>query len=294
MRIEKKMLIPTIVFWILGLIWGSNFLYMKLAVQYITPMQVVLFRVLLSVLPVVLYATFTHAFKKEHLKHWHHFFIMSLLATVVYYYLYVKGSHLLHSGIAGAISGSTPVFSFILGLLLLNEEKMTYQKISGCLLGVIGILILAKLFDTAFAPATWEGIAYMIIGSISFGASFIYAKIYISPLQISSAALTSYQLIGASLILLVCSDFDGVLNIFNDSRAALGLVVGLGILGTGVAYLIYYYIIEKMGAIKASSVTYIPPIVALFIGSIIAKEPIQLTDFVGALIILLGVYFLKK
>ena len=79
-----------------------------------------------------------------------------------------------------------------------------------------------------------------------------------------------------------------------SANAAAGLVVGLGLLGTGLAYIIYYYIVERMGAIAASSVTYIPPVVALLIGAIIVGEPIAPLDYLAAALILLGVVLLKK
>ncbi|OPC21617.1 hypothetical protein BAX95_17955 [Elizabethkingia meningoseptica] len=287
-------MLPVFAFWALGLIWGSNFIYMRLVSHYIASMQVVFLRVALSVLPIIAYGIFTRSFKKEHLKYWYHFLVMSLLAAVIYYYCFVMGSHLLYSGIAGAMSGSTPLFSFVLGMLFLNEEKLTFRKVLGLLLGLLGIVLLAKPFNADFTPTTWEGIGYMVVGSLSFGASFIYAKKFISPLQISGVALTSYQLIGASAILVAITSFEGITNVFQNKNAVLGLVIGLSFLGTGLAFLIYYFIIDKIGAVKASSVTYIPPIVALLIGAFIGKEPIVLSDFLGAFIVLLGVYLLKK
>ncbi|WP_078769878.1 DMT family transporter [Elizabethkingia meningoseptica] len=293
-NLTSKKMLPVFAFWALGLIWGSNFIYMRLVSHYIASMQVVFLRVALSVLPIIAYGIFTRSFKKEHLKYWYHFLVMSLLAAVIYYYCFVMGSHLLYSGIAGAMSGSTPLFSFVLGMLFLNEEKLTFRKVLGLLLGLLGIVLLAKPFNADFTPTTWEGIGYMVVGSLSFGASFIYAKKFISPLQISGVALTSYQLIGASAILVAITSFEGITNVFQNKNAVLGLVIGLSFLGTGLAFLIYYFIIDKIGAVKASSVTYIPPIVALLIGAFIGKEPIVLSDFLGAFIVLLGVYLLKK
>ncbi|MBA5791690.1 DMT family transporter [Flavobacterium sp. xlx-214] len=293
-NIDAKNFLPNLAFVCLGLIWGSNFLYMKLATQYISPIQVVFLRVALAAFPIILFGLVKRVFKKEHLKYWYHFLIMSLLAAVVYYYCFVVGSHLLYSGIAGALSGSSPLFSFVLAAIFLNEEKISFRKVVGLVLGFLGVIILAKPFNTGITANTWQGILYMVIGSISLGASFIYAKKFVSPLKISGVALTSYQLLGATIILCLITPFNGITNIFNNVEAALGLVIGLSLLGTGLAFLIYYFIIDKLGAVKAASVTYIPPIVALIIGAFIGREPIVFSDIMGALIILLGVYILKK
>lgn len=292
--IKTKSYLPSLAFVILGIIWGSNFLYMKQVVQYITPMQVVFLRVVLSVLPIVLFAIFSKSFHKNQLKYWYHFVVMSLLATVIYYFCFVKGSLLLYSGIAGALSGSAPIFSFILGAIFLAEEKITFTKVMGLLLGLLGIIILSKPFSAVITANTWQGIMFMILGSISFGASFIYAKKFITPLQIPGPALASYQMIGASVILLFITDFTGITAIFNHTKPALELIIGLSFLGTGLAFLIYYYIIDKLGGVKASSVAYIPPVIALIIGATIAGEPIGWTDFLATLIILVGVYLLRK
>ncbi|STD58888.1 DMT family transporter [Empedobacter falsenii] len=293
-KIKNDKYLALAAFIALGCIWGSNFLYMRLAAHYISPIQVVFLRVVLATIPIVAFGFARKAFKKWHFKYWYHFLVMSLLAAVIYYYCFVIGSHLLYSGIAGSISGSTPLFSFILGLIFLKEEKSSALKILGLIIGMLGIILLAKPFNAAITATTWEGVLYMIIGSISFGASFIYAKKYVSPLQISGLALASYQLVGASIILLILTPFHGILNILQDKTATIGLILGLSVLGTGLAFLMYYFIIDKMGAVKAASVAYIAPIVALVVGATLGKEPIGWVDIAGVLLILFGVYILKK
>ena len=286
--------LPLIAFWLLGIVWGSNFIYMKFAAALISPVQIVFLRVVFGAIPVALFALITGTIKREHLKYTHHFLFMSSLATVVYYLCYVKGVSMLYSGIAGGLSGATPLFSFILGIAFLAEEKITVWKLAGLLIGLAGIVLIAKPFEANITETTWTGVWYMVLGSLSLGGSFIYAKRFISPLKIPAAALTTYQLFGAALILCFMVDLNGITHVFEDRKAALGLIIGLGLLGTGLAYLIYYFIIEKMGAVNASAVTYIPPVVALFIGAIIVREPIAPTDYLATLLILIGVTLLRK
>jgi drug/metabolite transporter (DMT)-like permease len=85
-------------------------------------------------------------------------------------------------------------------------------------------------------------------------------------LPIEPAALTTYQIGIVLLMLAVATDYDGITRVGAEPRAVVGLVIGLGIVGTGVAYILYYVIVERLGAIRASSATYIPPVVALVIG----------------------------
>ncbi len=285
--------LPLIAFAALGLIWGSNFIYMKFAMGFITPMQVMLLRLLFGFLPVAIYALATGALKREHLNHTHHFVVMALLATVLYYFCFVKGVSLLYSGIAGALSGATPLFSFILGVLFLAEEKASARKIIGLLIGLGGVLCIAKPFGATFDHNTWLGVLYMVLGSLCLGASFIYARRFLSRLAIPGPALTTYQLFLATLMAWLITDTDGITTILSSTAASWGMVIGLGLLGTGLAYLIYYFIIEKLGAVTAASVTYIPPVIALLIGAFIGREPISLPDYTGTLLILAGVMLLN-
>lgn len=291
---DKLHYLPLVAFVTLGVIWGSNFIYMKMAAGLITPLQVVFFRVLFGLIPVLAYAVFRGSLRRAHLKYSGHFFVMGLLATAIYYYGFVMGSALLLSGVAGAVSGAIPLFSFLLAVVFIAEEKATRLKMAGILVGFLGVLIIGRPSGTDLVSTNLEGIAYMIIGSLSVGASFVYAKKFITPLKIPAAALTTYQLGFGLLVLALFTDYDGMTAIFTDTHAALGLVIGLGLLGTGLAYIIYYYIVENLGAVSASSVTYIPPVVALLIGALIVGEPIALADYGATLLIFAGVFLLKQ
>jgi drug/metabolite transporter (DMT)-like permease len=103
----------TTAFVALGLIWGSNFLFMKWASETITAGQITLLRVLFGFLPVLMYASVRGVFARHHLRYLHHFLVMSLIATSVYYFAFAAGTSLLPSGVAGALSGAIPLFSFL-------------------------------------------------------------------------------------------------------------------------------------------------------------------------------------
>ncbi len=290
---RKSNHLPLIAFLALGIIWGSNFIYMKFASQLISPLQIVLLRVLFGFIPICIYSLKTGALKWEDLKHTKHFIVMALLATAIYYYGFAKGTSLLLSGIAGAVSGAIPLFSFILAIIFLSEEKSTKTKLVGILIGCTGVILIGRPSSTDIASTNLEGVLYMVLGSLSVGASFVYAKKYVIPLKLPSAALTTYQL-GFGLIFLgLITDYNGIGNIWTELHASIGLVIGLGLLGTGLAYIIYYYIVEKLGAVAASSVTYIPPIVALLIGYVLIGEPIDFLDIVATAFIFAGVFLLK-
>ena len=283
----------TTAFVVLGLIWGSNFLFMKWASETITAGQITLLRVLFGFLPVLVYAAVRGAFARYHLRYLHHFLVMSLIATSVYYFAFAAGTALLPSGVAGALSGAIPLFSFLSAAVFLRSEQVTPLRLFGILIGFSGVLLIARPWATTGA-VDMTGVLWMLLGSVSVGLSFVYAKRFLSDLDIAPVALTTYQIGLALLMLAIVTDLDGITAITGDPRAMIGLVIGLGILGTGVAYILYYFIVDRLGAITASSVTYIPPVVALAIGWLLVKEPLDILDAAAVLLILTGVAVLRS
>ncbi len=267
---------------------------MKLAADLVSPLQIVLIRVVFGFIPIAIYALIKGALKYSHLQHLGHLFVLSLIGTLAYYYGFVKGASLLFSGVVGALSGLTPIFSYFLALLLISDEKPSVQKLLGVAIGLIGVVLIARPFGTDISSANIEGVFYTLVGSFSIGASFVYVKKYVLPLNIPTSAVITYQLGIGILILLLVTDLKGIGDIIDDMYVAAGLVIGLGVLGTGVAYIIYYYIIEKLGAVTASSVAYIPPVVALIIGVVIVGEQIVIWEYLGAALILGGVVLINK
>lgn len=162
----------------------------------------------------------------------------------------------------------------------------------GVLIGFSGVLLIARPWAAAGAVDT-TGVLYMLVGSASVGLSFVYAKKFVSPLRIPPVALTTYQIGLALLTVAILTDLDGITDITGDTRALLGMVLGLGLLGTGVAYILYYFIVDQLGAVTASSATYIPPVVALAIGWLLVDEPLDVLDGVAVLLILIGVVVLR-
>jgi drug/metabolite transporter (DMT)-like permease len=277
----------------LGIIWGSNFIFMKWASDYLSPSEIVLARVALGFLPVMLYAVFMKQLRLHHVRHAGHFLVMACLAAAIYYYGFARGTSLLPSGIAGAVSGAIPLFAMIAAVLFLPEEKLSKSKVAGLVVGFVGVLLIARPFDADLDSASLEGALFMTLGSLSLGISFVYARKYVMPLGIPAAALTTYQLGMATVLLMVFTDTGNLGSVAASPKALWGLVAGLGLLGTGVAYIIDYYIVDKMGAVRASSVTYLPPVVALAIGALLVGEPISSLDYLAAALILAGVLLLN-
>lgn len=275
----------------LGLIWGSNFIYMKWATALISPSQVVFLRVLFGFLPLAVMALRAGAITRDQLRHLPHFAAMSVMATSFYYYGFVAGTALLPSSIAGLLSGSIPIFTLVCTALFLREDRPSRQMAIGVALGFTGIAISARPWDGA-AGVPIAGVLWLLAGTLSLGVSFVYARRFLMPLKLPALTLAAWQTGLAVLTLLALTDFNGIGAIATDMHALSGVIIGLGVLGTGGAFLIYYYIISSLGPVRASGATYIAPVVAVIIGAVVG-ETITWVEILALTLILGGVVLIQ-
>nr|WP_082664617.1 DMT family transporter [Burkholderia ambifaria] len=286
------MKLTRIAFVLLGLIWGSNFIYMKWAAAWLSPMQIAFLRVLFGFLPLAFAAWRQRAIQQSQARHLPHFFVMAAVATALYYVAIVKGTALLPSGIAGVLGGSIAIFTAIFSLLFLRTEKVNGLMTAGVVVGFAGIVLIARPWEGAGNPVDPAGVTWMLAGAIILGLSYVYVKRFLSPFGLQPLALVTWQMGLALLILAALTDFTGIARILHDWRAASGVVVGLGLLGTGVAYLLYYFLLQELGPVAASGSTYITPTVALLIGWA-AGERVGMLEVSAIALVLVGIAMLQ-
>lgn len=273
-------------FVLLGLIWGSNFIYMKWAAALISPEQTVLLRVSFGFLPLALVAWRKQVIDRSQLRLLPHFLVMAAVATAFYYFSIAKGTALLPSGIAGVLGGSISLFTAIFSLLFLRTERLNKMMAAGVVFGFVGIVLIARPWQGAASSVDLDGVLWMLSASIVLGVSYIYVRRFLSPANLPPLALVTWQIGLALLVVLLMTDFSGIGQILQDWRAALGVVVGLGVLGTGTAFLIYYFLLQELGAVASSSSTYVTPVVALLIGWV-AGEKVGILE-IASIVVVLG------
>lgn len=279
-------------FVLLGFIWGANFIYMKWASAWISPMQIAFLRVMFGFLPLAFAAWRRRAINRSQARHLPHFFVMAAVATAFYYVAIVKGTALLPSGIAGVLGGSIAIFTAIFSLLFLRTEKVNRLMAAGIVVGFAGIVLIARPWEGASNPIDGAGVLWMLAAAIVLGLSYVYVKRYLSPFNLPPLTLVTWQMGLALLILAVLTNFAGIGHILHDWRAVAGVVVGLGILGTGVAYLIYYFLLQELGPVAASGATYITPTVALLIGWL-AGEKVGALEIAAIGLVLVSIAMLQ-
>lgn len=276
----------------LGLLWGSNFIYMKWASLLISPAQITLLRVFFGFLPLAFAAWHKGVISRSQLRHIPHFLVMAVLATAFYYFAIAKGTALIPSGVAGVLGGSIALFTTIATFLFLRTEKLNRLMAAGVVLGFAGIVLIARPWEGTDRTIDPAGIFWMLGATTILGLSYVYVRRFLSPHNLPPLALATWQTGLALLVLLMLTDRSGMGHILQDWHAAAGVAVGLGVLGTGIAFLIYYYLLQELGAVAASGATYITPIVALLI-SWAAGERVGILEIAAVTLILASIAMLQ-
>ncbi|WP_127903498.1 DMT family transporter [Solirhodobacter olei] len=277
---------------VLGFFWGANFLFMKLAVVRIPALDVAMWRTACGAVPIVALAFWRRRILWRDLSHWPHFLAMALLASLGPYVLFVMGTEHLPSGVAGAIAGSVPCITAAIAAVTLPSERPTRATVLGLVLGLAGILLLSPLGgDQSAGRLEWAGVLSMLGGALSYALALVYARRFVQPLGLGSNRLAAWQMIFALALLLPLSRPGSIDTLAQFPSALAGLVLGLGFLGTGAAFVIYYELISELGALRAGTVYYIPPAVALLLGAAFLGEPLDLREGLGTCLILIGVFY---
>ncbi|SAK45895.1 permease [Caballeronia calidae] len=285
------MKLARLAFVLLGLFWGSNFIYMKWASSWISPMQIAFLRVLFGFLPLALVAWRRKVIHVRQIRHLHHFIVMGFIATAFYYFAITKGTALLPSGIAAVLGNAATLFTAIFSAFFLRNEKLNSMMTFGVLLGFFGITLIARPWEGANGAIELSGVFWLITSSLVLGLSYVYVRVFLTPLKLPPLALATWQMGLAVLVLAAVTDFGGVTHILDDPLAATGLIVGGGILGTGVSFFLYYYLLDEFGAVASSAATYMAPAVALLIGWAVGEE-FGLLEFAALVLIIASVMVL--
>jgi drug/metabolite transporter (DMT)-like permease len=260
------MKLSTIAFVCLGILGGLNLVYMKWATVLISPIQVAFLRVLFGFVPLALASWHRRAITRDQLRLLPHFLIMAAGATAFYFIAIIKGTSLVPLGIAGVLGGSIALFTAIFSLVLLRTERLTVVMATAVMLGFVGIVLIARPWEGGSGAVNTAGVLWLLASACVLGLSYIYVRVFLSPANLPPLALATWQMGLALVILLFCTDFAGMGRLLQDWRATAGVIVGLGVLGTGVAFLIYYFLLDELGAVASSSANYLAPAVALLIG----------------------------
>jgi drug/metabolite transporter (DMT)-like permease len=287
---KKSSALSIILFVILSIIWGSSFILMKEGMKLLTPYQVASIRMLSAGL-VLLPFGILHL-KKIPKKSFPLLLFSGLIGTFFPAYLFCIAETQVDSAIAGILNALTPLFTLLTGALFF-ASPIPWKKWMGVIIGLFGLtlLILSGKNNVEWTNIQFAGL--IVLATLLYGINLNIVSRYLNHIpSLAVVSITMALLIVPSLIILIGTNFFAS-SINQSFLNATGASVVLGVMGTAVATLLFYRLIQQAGAVFASMVTYGIPFVAVAWG-LTAGENINLIQVVCLFVILIGVWLAKK
>jgi drug/metabolite transporter (DMT)-like permease len=277
---------------VLSLIWGTSFLFIKILLEDVGPAAIVFGRCLFGFVTlafIVLLKRENIAFKRLPMKK---LILVGFLNNALPWLLISASETMISSSMASVMNATTPIWTLLIGSLFFAASLGKNQRL-GIGIGFIGILILSDIHTADLLSGNTYGVLLMSGAAFCYGAGTHLTKKHLS--GVSTLEISLFTLFAATIISFFSMQVlsPTPINKFMEADIFLPLV-GLGAFGSGLAYLLYYYLVKEGSPEFASLVTYIVPASAIIWGAILLKEQIHLSMLFGLLIIFAGVYITSK
>ena len=273
----------------MALIWGSSFLLIEISLQLTTPLGVAFWRTLLGGLAMlVIIAVLKISFPKK-LKHYLHLWVAGLLMSAFPFSMYAFAQQQTTSILAAIMNATTPLFTLLAILTIFRSQKQTVFAVIGLLIGLIGVGITLGVWQ-GFGENDQLAILALLAASISYGIGTPYIRKFVTPLDIPATSAAGIQVSTSAITLLPLYLLTGPLFVADPRFDTVMALIVLGVLGSGVAYALFYDVVAQAGSTVAATVTYTNPVIATFWGITLLGEPLHWYEPVGGILVLIGAY----
>jgi drug/metabolite transporter (DMT)-like permease len=271
----------------LGFVLGSAFFWIKILVEYLTPSQFVVARLGLAAAAVLAYLAARGRTPRPTPGLVVGGSLLAVFDSVIPYGLVAWAAGSLDSGTTAVLISTMPLFTALFATALLPDERLTAARVAALLVGFAGVVVVAGTDSLDLRQGFNASHAAVIGASVSYGASTVYSRALLkrdSVVDLSAVKLTMGTLIAIPFMLMV----DGVPTDVDLDAKAVGALIMLGVVSTGIARLVFLWTIAEMGSVRASVVTYLIPLSALLLGwGFLGEQPAPET-YLGMALILAG------
>ena len=275
---------------LLSLIWGSSFILIKRGLVGLTAIQVGSLRIIFAAL-FLLIVGFS-SLKKISRRQWKFVALTSVFGTFIPAFFFAIAETQVDSSIVAILNSLTPLNTLVLGIIAFGIQFQKRQVL-GVFVGLIGCLLLVLSGASAHPGQNYYYVLLVVIATICYAINVNLIKKYLPDLNSLSITTGNFTvLLIPALIILSTTDFTQRINLETTQHSILFVMI-LGVLGTGIANVLFFKLIQMSSPVFATSVTYLIPIVAFFWG-LLDNEMLTPVQFFGAFIILIGVYLSAK
>lgn len=291
--------VVTLQFLGMGLVWGSSFLFMKIALGGVSFGQVAWSRLVLGGLTLGLIVLVTRPrinngpVLPRGGRVWLHFMVIAVTGCVVPHLLFAWAEQYVSSSLASIYNAVTPIMTVLMATVAFRVEKLVRAQVAGVVLGILGVVVIIGPWQySALTGDLWGQLA-CLGAALCYGFTFGYTRRFLSGRPIAGRTFACMNIGIAGIIMLILTPVLA----WNPVELTVPIVLcllALGALGTGVAYIWHINVLRAWGPTTTSTVTYVTPVVGVALGVLVLAESFSWHEPLGALLVLLGILLTQK
>jgi drug/metabolite transporter (DMT)-like permease len=277
-----------LLFLVLGLMWGSSYLFIKIGVEAgLPPLTLVMGRLLIGGALLLAVVRIAREPLPKTVKEYARLSVLGFFGIALPFYLITVAEASTDSALAAVLVSPVPLFVIPMSALFLRDERLTPARILGVVVGLVGVAILVGFDPASLARNDFGAELLLVASAISYAIAGVYAKKYIVGYRPMIPALfevvTALVMVGVAAFIFerpweAPINFDSVLS-----------VAWLGLFGSGFAFLIFFRLTSNWGATRTSTVAYLMPVVGIVLGAIFLAEAITTNRLIGTALVIGGV-----
>ncbi len=275
-------------FGLLALAWGSSYLWIKIGLGSLSPLTLIAGRLMFGAAFLIIVVAFARQELPRSRRMYGHLLVMSVINIVLPFTLITVGEQSIDSALASILNATVPLGVIVIAPFFLPEERITPARIAGLAVGFAGVILLVAPDLVNLGDSDLTGELLLLGSSLSYACGGVYARRNVRGLRPMIPALfqvTFALVIVASLAAIVDRPWETL----KPAPEAIVAVIWLGILGSGVAYLCYFFVLQHWGATRTSMVAYVLPVVGIALGAIVLHDPITINRIAGTALVMAGV-----
>jgi drug/metabolite transporter (DMT)-like permease len=275
-------------FVLLGFLWGSSYLFIKIGVDAgLQPFTLVALRLLIGFTLLAIVVAVAREPLPRSARTYGHLLVMGVFSVALPFSLITYAEQSTDSSLAAILNASVPLFVILIAAAALADEQITPPRVAGLLIGFVGVGILVG-FDPGVVAGTDLVAALALIGSsVSYATGAVYARRYVHGLRpmIPAVFQVGFAMVMTGALALA---FEQPLQVPGRFDAILA-VVWLGLLGSGTAYLVFFRLLGRWGATRTSLVAYLLPVFGIILGAAVLHEVVEWRTIAGTALVIGGI-----
>jgi drug/metabolite transporter (DMT)-like permease len=280
--------IDWLLFILLGFLWGSSYLFIKIGVDAgLQPFTLVSLRLLIGFALLVVVVRVAREALPRDPRAYGHLAVLGLFSVALPFTLITWAEQSVDSSLAAVLTGAVPLFVIPFAAVVLRDERVTLNKLIGIAIGLVGVAIVVGLDPAALVGNELLAEVALIGAAASYAAGGVYARRFVHGLRPMIPAMfqVGFALVMVGIPAIV---LEGPIRL--DIRSdALFAVIWLGLLGSGAAYLVFFRLLGAWGATRTSLVAYLLPIWGIVLGALVLSEPIDARLILGTALVIGGI-----